>query len=72
MSNTLICNKTHTNECGGEVTYWTRPSDSKSFPKCAKHHEKAVTEFERIDRTYGITSNVPPAGFDPLACGEVW
>jgi hypothetical protein len=70
---TLTCNKQHRPPqhgehqhgehqhgevtCAGEVTYWTRPSDFKSFPKCAKHHGEAVTEFDRITDTYGVTSD---------------
>jgi hypothetical protein len=72
MSNTLICNKTHTNECEGEVTGWLRPSDWAVWPKCAHHLALAIVEHERIERTYGVTSDVPPVGFDPSACGEVW
>ncbi len=70
---TITCNKDYgKGTCGGEITFWDRPSDWKAFPKCAKHAAEAQTEFERINRTYGVTSDVPPAGFDPTACGEEW
>ena len=67
------CNKDYgEGTCEGEITMWDRPSDWKTFPKCAKHLAEAVQEFERINRTYGVTSDVPPPDFDPLACGERW
>jgi|TARA_B100001105_G_scaffold236278_1_gene211992 hypothetical protein len=79
----LICNKQQRppqhgeqqhgeDTCAGEVTYWTRPSDFKSFPKCAKHHGEAVTEFDRINQTYGLTSDVAPDWIDPTYAGEQW
>ena len=72
MSSTLICNKTHTNKCEGAVNWWCRPSDNKSFPKCSTPHREAVTECERVNRTYGVTSDVAPSWIDPTYCGEVW
>jgi hypothetical protein len=87
MTTALICNKDRPPQhgehqhgehqhgevtCAGEVTYWTRPSDFKSFPKCAKHHDEATTEFDRINRTYGVTSDVAPQWIDPSYAGEQW
>ena len=68
----LTCNKESNIPCIGEVTYWVRPSDFKSFPKCAKHHDEAVTEFDRINDTYGVTSDVAPQWIDPSYAGEQW
>ena len=68
----ITCNKAHTGECEGDVTGWLRPSDYSVWPKCSKHHAEAQAEFDRINKAYGVTSSVPPAGFDPTACGEVW
>ena len=67
----MTCNKAGP-DCEGDVTYWLRPSDYSSWPKCPHHLALATKEHERIERTYGVTSDVPPAGFDPTACGEVW
>jgi len=65
------CNKAGP-DCEGDVTYWLRPSDYSSWPKCAYHYNEAAHEFDRVNRLYGVTSDVAPAGFDPGACGEVW
>ena len=67
----VTCNKAGP-DCEGEVTGWLRPSDWSVWPKCAHHLALAVVEHERIERTYGVTSDVSPVGFDPSACGEVW
>lgn len=73
MSEPLRCNRDlDDGKCRGEVGFWTRPSDWTAWPYCSKHAAEAQTEFERIDRLYGVTSDVPPAGFDPTACGEEW
>ena len=71
MSEPLKCNKASP-DCEGEVGYWLRPSDYSTWPKCAYHNALATKEHARIERTYGVTSDVAPAGFDPTACGEVW
>jgi len=67
----LTCNRAGP-DCEGEIGVWLRPSDYNTWPKCAYHLALATKEHERIERTYGVTSDVPPAGFDPGACGEVW
>ncbi len=66
------CNKTHTGDCEGEVVFWLRPSDRTSWPKCERHADEAAAEFERINETYGVTSDVAPDWIDPTYCGEVW
>ena len=71
LSENLVCNR-RGSDCEGEVTGWLRPSDWSVWPKCAHHLALAVVEHERIERTYGVTSDVSPVGFDPSACGEVW
>ena len=72
MSDTLLvrCNNERDIPCKGEVTYWLRPSDWTSWPKCPKHLAEAVTAHERIVRTYGLGSDTPPAWFDPANAGE--
>jgi hypothetical protein len=70
---TITCNNDYgKGTCQGKITTWTRPSDLKSFPKCAKHHDEAVTEFDRINQTYGLTSDVAPDWIDPSYAGEQW
>ncbi len=70
---TITCNKDYgKGTCGGEITFWDRPSDWKTFPKCAKHAAEAQTEFERINRTYGVTSDIAPDWIDPTFAGERW
>ena len=70
---TITCNKDYgKGTCGGEITFWDRPSDWKTFPKCAKHAAEAVKEFERINRTYGVTSDIAPDWIDPTFAGERW
>jgi hypothetical protein len=64
------CNKEHFGNCKGEVTYWLRPSDWTSWPKCQHHLNEAVNESERIQRTYG--SDTAPEWFDPSYAGEEW
>ncbi len=72
MSDTLTCNKDYgQGTCEGEITVWTRPSDWKGFHKCSKHLAEAISEHERIVRTYGL-GDAPPVGFDPTFCGERW
>jgi len=73
MTTTITCNKDYgEGTCEGEITFWDRPSDWKAFPKCSKHYAEAVKEFERINRTYGVTSDIAPDWFDESACGEDW
>ena len=65
------CNKAGP-DCEGPVTYWTRPSDYSSWLKCAHHQDQANGLFDRVNRTYGVTSDVAPGWIDPSVCGEVW
>jgi len=66
----LTCSDARKGGCKGEVTQWLRPSDWTSWPKCETHLDEAQAEFERIEATYGVTSDVAPAWFDPADAGE--
>ena len=47
MTTTITCNKDYgEGTCEGKITFWDRPSDWKTFPKCSKHYAEAVKEFE--------------------------
>ena len=63
------CNKDYgEGTCEGEITMWDRPSDWKTFPKCAKHLAEAVQEFERIDQRGGVLGGATDEHF--VASGD--
>lgn len=57
--------------CAGPVEYHTTPDrrDGKAFARCTAHFEKRMTS---VERNLELTSDVPPAWFDPGYAGESW
>lgn len=58
-------------ECEGAVEYRTTPdrTDLKAFPRCEAHFTRRMAS---VERNLELTSDVPPAWFDPAAAGESW
>lgn len=60
--------------CSGTVEYRLALSPSgRSFPRCEGHWLKRLDTEQHSVKVHGSwRSDVPPAGFDPLAAGERW
>jgi hypothetical protein len=60
-------------DCEGAVEFRMPVSGTgRSFPRCEHHWDKRLDEQERIERTYAVSSSVPPEGFDEADIGERW
>lgn len=57
--------------CAGPVEYRTTPdrSDGKAWPRCEAHFDRRMAS---VARNLELTSDVPPAWFDPAYAGESW
>ena len=60
-------------ECDGPVGYRDALSGTgKRFPRCDRHWGARLVEQDRIERTYGVTSDVAPSWIDESYAGETW
>lgn len=59
----------HRDGCKGPITYWMRPSDWRSFPRCEHHGELAQRRYQEIEERYPRN---PPSDWSPLDAGESW
>jgi hypothetical protein len=57
--------------CSGPVEMHTTPDrrDGKSFARCEAHFERRMAS---VERNLELTSDTPPAWFDPSYAGEQW
>lgn len=56
--------------CGGPVAYRMALSPTgRSFPRCDKHWDEALTRDEELRRRYPVNA---PDDFDPAYAGERW
>lgn len=58
-------------DCQGGVDYHAVPGGN-AYPRCDKHWGMRMKSYEESDLERYADSDVPPAWFDPEACGERW
>lgn len=61
----------HGDDCAGPVEYHMRPSDWKSFARCA-HHQALREEARENSMERYANCDVAPDWFDPSYAGESW
>lgn len=59
--------------CRGPIEYrFAMSSTGVSFPRCDKHFDRALKDYERVNETYGVNSDVAPSWIDEAEIGERW